>query len=136
MSAIVTELLTAINTAITGDATITGATSYQGFGLAPTGTTGTWLTWFIVGGDNGDFMRANTDYYKEVDIQFTSHTENPSPAASISVIELVEALFRFNDLTLSSGRNFSNEIGSPVTVEDPEADGWNTNTTITFSIGT
>ena len=136
MSAIVTSLLKGIKTAIDADSDISSATTYRGYGLAPTGTSGDYVTWNIVGGENLDFMRANTSYYKDVDIQFMGHTSDPSPAAALTITEYIEALFRFNNLDLEDASHYSTEIGSPVTLEDPEADGWNVNTTLTFSVRT
>lgn len=133
---ITTSLKTAIYSAIGGDTGITGAVSYYGYGVAPPTTTGDYLTWFLIDDDNGDFMRANTNYYKTVDVQFSAHTDDADSAAAAAIRDSVEALFRFNTLTLSTGRHISTEIGAGSELEDPEVDGWNVTTTLTFEIGT
>jgi hypothetical protein len=131
---ITTELKTAINTAIQADASIVAATNWRGYGVADDTQELDYLSWYLVGDDNDDFMRANADYYKGVDIQFSAWAVSPDDAADIR--DDVEALFRFNILTLSSGRHLSTEIGSGLELEDPESDGWQSTVTLTFNIGT
>jgi hypothetical protein len=133
---ITTELKTAINTAIQADTDIVAATNYRGYGVAPTGTSPDYLTWYLVNDDNDDFMRANTDYYKSVDIQFSAWTSSESVDNAAAIRDLVEKLFRFNKLTLTTGRHLSTEIGSGLELEDPESDGWQSTITMTFNIGT
>jgi hypothetical protein len=134
---ITTSLKTAINTAIQADSTITSATSYRGYGMTPpVPLSGDALTWFLVTDTNDDFMRANTDYYKSVDVQFSAWTANESPLTASAVRDAVEALFRFTPLTMATGRNLSTDIGQGLELEDPEGDGWQSTITLTFQIGT
>jgi hypothetical protein len=136
MSAIITELMESIYSEISADSSISTLTNWTGQGTAPTGTNPEYLGWFLLSDDNDDFMQANTDYYKEVDIQFSAYTDETSPAKARVIRENVERLFRFNTLTLTTGRHISTEIGSGADVEDPESDGWTSATTLTFNIGT
>jgi hypothetical protein len=134
---ITTELKTAINTAIQADTTILAATVYRGYGtVPPTTPEGDKLTWFLVTDSNDDFQRANTDYYKQVDIQFSAWTSDENSDGVSAIRDAVEALFRFNTLTLSTGRHLSTEIGAGLELEDPESNGWQAATTLTFAIGT
>ena len=81
-------------------------------------------------------MQADADYYKGVDIQFSAWTSNENPDNAAAIRDLVESLFRFNTLSLSTGRHLSTEIGSGLELEDPESDGWQSAITMTFNIGT
>jgi hypothetical protein len=134
---VTTALLTAIDTAIQADATLVAATDAMNYGVTPsTPITGDALTWFLVVDADDDFMQANSDYYKSVDIQFSAWTRNASPLTAQVIRDRVEAIFRFNILTLSTGRHLSTSIGTGLQLEDPEPPGWQASTTLTFEIGT
>ena len=133
---ITTSLKTAINTAIQADSAIVAATNYRGYGVAPVDTEPDYLTWYLVSDDNDDFMQADADYYKNVDIQFSAWTSKESPDNAAAIRDLVEALFRFETLTMATGRHLSTEIGAGIELEDSESDGWMSAITMTFNIGT